>query len=169
MKKQFVVLASIGTIFLSACGGSTETKKEESTDSQEQVTEKPVEKEVMEVSIEANDQMKYNKTTIEVKAGTKVKLTIKNVGTMSKETMGHNWTLLDQGTDLVAYATDALKATDNGYQPADRYAEVITYTHILGPGESETIEFDAPAPGTYKFLCTFPGHYGSMQGDFIVK
>lgn len=170
MKKQILTLA-IGTLFLVSCGDGGDSKTEEQapeTPTQEEPAA-VTEKEVVEVMIESNDQMQYDKKVIEVKAGTRVKLTLKNVGTMPIESMGHNWTLLDQGVDLVAYATAAIAAKDNGYQPADRYADPIIYTKILGPGESETIEFDAPAPGTYKYLCTFPGHYGTMQGDFIVK
>ena len=28
---------------------------------------------------------------------------------------------------------------------------------MLGGGESDTITFDAPEPGTYIFFCSFPG------------
>ena len=31
-----------------------------------------------------------------------------------------------------------------------------------------TITFDAPDPGTFVFMCTFPGHYQLMMGEFIV-
>ena len=39
---------------------------------------------------------------------------------------------------------------------------------LLGAGESDTIEFVAPAEGTYKFICTWPAHYASMQGEMVV-
>ncbi|MCB0632702.1 MAG: azurin, partial [Lewinella sp.] len=26
-----------------------------------------------------------------------------------------------------------------------------------------------PAPGTYDYICSFPGHYALMQGKFIVE
>ncbi len=29
--------------------------------------------------------------------------------------------------------------------------------------------FDAPAKGTYDFICSFPGHWATMQGKFIVE
>jgi azurin len=40
---------------------------------------------------------------------------------------------------------------------------------MIGGGESDTITFDAPEAGTYVFLCTFPGHYQVMRGEFIVE
>jgi len=43
------------------------------------------------------------------------------------------------------------------------------YTRMLGGGESDTITFDAPEPGTYIFICSFPGHYQLMMGEFIVS
>jgi azurin len=45
----------------------------------------------------------------------------------------------------------------------------LVYTRMLGGGESDTITFDAPEPGTYIFICSFPGHYQLMMGEFIVS
>ncbi|MBI1222045.1 MAG: multicopper oxidase domain-containing protein [Bacteroidetes bacterium] len=171
MKKSILALF-LGSAFLMACGGGEEKKSEETKPAGEQKTEEPAapaEKQVVELSIEANDQMLFDKKSMEVPAGSHVKLTLKNVGKMPKESMGHNWTLLDQGVDMAKYAIAAVGAKDNDYQPADMYADVIANTRTLGPGEEQTIEFDAPPAGTYQFLCTFPGHYGTMHGDFIVK
>lgn len=121
------------------------------------------------VSIEGNDQMKYNKSEIRVKAGQKVKLTLKHVGKMDKEVMGHNWVLLTQDADMAAVGQAAALDKDNEHIPAEFKDKIIVHTKMLGGGESDTIEFDAPAPGTYTFMCTFPGHYALMQGKFIVE
>ena len=121
------------------------------------------------VVIEGNDQMKFNKTIIRVKSGQKVKLTLKHVGKMEKAVMGHNWALLVKDADLPAIGNAAAMEADNDYIPADMEDQIIIHTKMLGGGESDTIEFDAPEPGTYKFMCTFPGHYALMQGEFIVE
>ncbi len=121
------------------------------------------------VTIEGNDQMKYNKTEIRVKAGQKVKLTLTHVGTMDKSVMGHNWALLAQGADMAAIGQAAASAADTDYIPADMADKILVHTKMLGGGESDTIEFEAPAPGTYEFMCTFPGHYALMHGKFIVE
>lgn len=167
--KISMMSAALAVVMFSACGGGSETQKTENNQEQQAPQAAPSEKPLVELSIEGQDDMKYNLNVLEVPAGSRVKLTMKNVGKLPKEAMGHNWSLLEAGTDVAAYAIAAVAAKANDYQPADRYNELIISTRILGPGESETIEFDAPPVGTYKFICTFPGHYLSMQGDFIVK
>lgn len=43
-------------------------------------------------------------------------------------------------------------------------------TRSIGGGESETIEFTAPASGIYSFLCTISGHaVAGMVGDLEVE
>lgn len=127
------------------------------------------EAEVSVVRLTGNDMMKYNLTTVAVDGDKPVRLTLRHIGEMPLATMGHNFVLLRQGVDVAEFAAAAITATETGYIPADRAEDVIVHTRMLGGGESDTIEFDPPAPGTYKFICTFPGHYAMMQGDFIVR
>jgi len=121
------------------------------------------------VRITGNDMMQFSHKRIEVKAGGQIKLELKHVGKMPKTAMGHNFVLLKADADLTAFATKAATAADTDYIPADLAGQVIVSTKTLGGGESETIEFAAPAAGTYKFLCSFPGHFAMMQGDFVVE
>lgn len=123
---------------------------------------------VVEVVIESNDQMKYNLSEIKVEEGQTVRLTLKHVGKLPKAAMGHNWVLLQPGTVIPTFAQEAAKFKDNGYIPEDSDA-VIVNTELLGGGEETTIEFEAPAKGTYDFICSFPGHFALMQGKFIVE
>lgn len=172
MKKYTFIIASVTVAFFASCGGNseatTETPAAETTTTE--TTEAPTSEEgISELTIESNDDMKYNLKTLEVKAGDQVVLTLINKGSMPKEAMGHNLTILKQGVDLEEYALAAAKAKDNEYQVKGREGDVIAHTKLLGPGESATITFNAPEAGTYKFICTFPAHYGLMQGDFIVK
>jgi azurin len=171
MKKYTFILASMTIAWMASCGGNTE-KATETTTAETATPATPEtnnEDGIVAITIESNDEMKYNLKTLEAKVGEKVALTLINKGSMPKEAMGHNWTLLSQGVDLEEYALAAAKEKTNDYQVKGREGDVIAHTKMLGPGESETIVFDAPAAGTYKFICTFPAHYGLMQGDFIVK
>ena len=121
-----------------------------------------------EVLLLATDQMRFDKNEIRVKAGEKVTLTLRHTGKQPVEVMGHNFVLLSQGTDIPTFANSATSARDNDYIPEDTDA-VIVHTKLLGGGQEDTIEFDAPEPGTYDFICSFPGHYSLMKGKFIVE
>ncbi len=158
-----LILASL-SLMLAACGGKKETAS--GTGAGSAVTEDGV----RIVEITANDQMKFSLKEIRVKAGEPVRLTLKNIGKMPKQSMGHNWVLI-QPVDQAGLTSFALSAASRPpqYLPADKTL-IIAHSRILGPGESETIEFKAPSTaGIYRFLCTFPGHYNLMNGNFIVE
>ena len=82
--------------------------------------------------------------------------------------MGHNFVLLKQGVDLAAFGIKSASAKDTDYIPSDEEDNIIAHTRLIGGGETTSIEFDAPEPGEYEFLCSFPGHYAIMKGKFIV-
>ena len=121
---------------------------------------------VRTIVINSNDQMKFDISEIRVKAGEKVKLTLNHTGKLPKNAMGHNFVLLSLGTNISTFAQAAMKAKANDYIPA---SGVLAHTELVGGGESTTIEFTAPAKGTYDFICSFPGHYAIMKGKFIVE
>lgn len=121
-----------------------------------------------EITVEANDRMQFDTKEIKVKSGDKITLTLKHVGKLPKQAMGHNWVLLKEGVVVKDFAMEAMKAKDNDYLPKDS-EDILAATALLGGGESDTITFEAPAKGTYTFICTFPGHYGIMQGTLVVS
>jgi azurin len=155
MKRLFIVLISASAFFFVACNG--ETKSPEST---KENSPAPASNISNVVELTANDQLKYDKNDLHVKANEKVTLTLKNIGTMPKESMGHNFILLKDGVDLAAFAKEAISAPE--HIPSSDPA-IIAHTKLLGPGESDTIVFTVPA-GEYTYICSFPGHYMSMTG-----
>ena len=127
---------------------------------------------VQEVTITGNDTMQFDVKNFETKAGTKIKLTLKNVGKVPKIAMGHNLVVLKKGITAVAFGQKALGAGANATNalPKSLMGDVIAATKLLGPAESETIEFTAPKePGSYEYVCTFPGHFALMRGTMTVK
>lgn len=156
---------------LISCGG--DGKKEKNEDSiklSSNTAESNEEKEegITRVYLTGNDQMRYNKTEIRVKAGDQVVLTFEHVGTMSKEIMGHNFVLLSNGTKVQEFGQEALEFKDNDYIPENSEA-IIVHTKMLGGGEKTEITFQAPEKGTYDYICSFPGHIALMNGTFIVE
>lgn len=123
---------------------------------------------VTAVEITANDALQFSVNAFTVKAGTDVTVTLKNIGTQPKEAMGHNFVVLNAGTDVAAFAASAMTAKDTDYVPAGS-TDVLAHTKVLGPGETEALTFKAPTtPGEYTFICSFPGHSGTMKGVMTV-
>ncbi|MGZ0655114.1 plastocyanin/azurin family copper-binding protein [Coraliomargarita sp. W4R53] len=123
------------------------------------------------IEMTGNDRMKYNLESFSVAAGSQVKLTLTNVGKMPKASMGHNIVFLTADANASAFATAASAARDHDYVPANFLGQILAHTKLLGPGESDTIEFTAPVePGEVEFLCSFPAHmYAGMRGVMTVE
>ncbi|MCB9291447.1 MAG: azurin [Lewinellaceae bacterium] len=165
-------------ILLPSCGGGSDTSGSSSTEAKEppksMIAEEPEPIEVsadgstVTIHLTGDDMMKYNLNRIEVKEGQKIKLTLTHVGKMPKEAMGHNFVLLQPGVEPASFAAEAARFKDNDYIPESGEGFIV-HTKMVGGGESTSIEFDAPAKGSYKFMCSFPAHYVNMQGDFIVN
>jgi len=127
-----------------------------------------------EVTVQADDKMRYDFTAFEVAPGQKVSVTFKNVGTTPKFSMGHNFVLLDRiinaGNIQSAFLDKASTEASHDYVPPNA-KEVLAHSKLLGPGESEVVTFNAPyIPGEYLYVCSFPGHYSQgTKGVMTVK
>ena len=141
----------LGSLVLAACGGGASSGAANGA---------------IEIGTDG-ENLAYSTVALTAKAGEKVTLTFKNNSTAQS----HNFIIVNGGDD-VATAVDeaAAEAGDAaGYVPADA-STMIAHTALLAPGASETIEFTAPAAGSYTFVCTYPGHYGGgMKGVLTVN
>lgn len=125
---------------------------------------------VSSLTIEGNDRMRFLPDRFTVRAGEEITLTLRNVGTMPKATMGHNLAILEMGVAPISFATAAVRHPDKAYVAPEYADRVIVASEVLGPGESEVLTFTAPAvPGDYPFVCSFPGHtQAGMKGIMTV-
>lgn len=123
------------------------------------------------VEITGNDTMKFSVTEIKAKPGEKLSVTLVNVGTTPKFSMGHNWVLVTSGVDIQPFLVASAEAVTTDYVPVADKDKILAATKLLGPNERDTVTFTAPnTPGRYDFLCTFPGHYQvGMRGVLIVE
>jgi len=167
MKRQLNILTVFVFLALIACNNSSTTENNSETTTADVATTVPEGPEIT-VTLNSNDQMRFDLKEIKVREEQAVTLILHHTGTTSVKMMGHNFVLLKQGTDLSDFARKAAAATDTDYIPQSEAGNIIVHTRMIGGGESDTITFTAPAKGTYEFLCTFPGHYGVMRGKFIV-
>lgn len=121
------------------------------------------------VTVEANDQIQYLQNELTVGANCEeITVTLKHVGTLAANIMGHNW-VLTKAADYMAVAQAGQSVPPN-YVPAGD-ERVIAATDIIGGGEETTISFDAGVlekGGDYMYFCSFPGHFVLMYGKFVV-
>lgn len=174
MKTFSTLIVSIFSLLLVVgCGGKEEKKKEgfsyEKSNSEEKANlAETADDNVANVVLSGNDLMKFDKDEIIVKAGQKVKLTLRHIGKLDINVMGHNVVILKNGVIPAEFAAKAATERDNAYIPSDSQ-DIIAHTELIGGGQVTSIEFDAPEAGTYEFLCSFPGHFAMMRGKFIVE
>jgi azurin len=116
--------------------------------------------------------MKYDVTSIHARPGERLHVVLKSVGTMPKVVMAHNFVLLKAGANPAEFASAAMNARATDFMPPEMKDKVIAAAKgLAGPGETIDVTFTAPTkPGTYPYLCSFPGHYMvGMKGELIVK
>jgi uncharacterized cupredoxin-like copper-binding protein len=141
----------LGSLVLAACGGGASSGAANGA---------------IEIGTDG-ENLAYSTVALTAKAGEKVTLTFKNNSTAQS----HNLIIVNGGDDAATAVDEAAAEAGDaaGYVPADA-STMIAHTALLAPGGSETIEFTAPAAGTYSFICTYPGHYGAgMKGVLTVN
>jgi azurin len=108
----------------------------------------------------------YLPTALEAPAGSTITLTLTNA-TNPDDEVGHNWVLVRAGQEASVLAS-ALAAGDARDWLDTEDPGIIAATQLIEGGQQADVTFDAPPPGSYTFVCTFPKHYPSMQGSLTV-
>jgi azurin/glucose/arabinose dehydrogenase len=118
------------------------------------------------VAVQAEEGLRFDVGSFDVKPGARVQLDFANPSDML-----HNLVIVKAGAATrvgEAALRLGLDGAKLGYVPPSD--DVLYHTALLEPRKSETIYFVAPdAPGDYPFVCTFPGHYVTMQGTMHVR
>ena len=121
--------------------------------------------------VQADDKMRFDMTAFEARPGQRIQITLKNIGTTPKFSMGHNLVVLDkQVTEQniqAKFLDPASQEASHDYVPQND-KNVLAHTKLLGPSETDTITFTAPqVPGQYMYVCSFPGHYTQGTKGFM--
>ena len=112
------------------------------------------------------NEQKFSVDTLRVEPDQKVDLQLINQATLP--VMEHNIVVVQPGTATeVALAGLDAGPGENYVSPTD--TNVVAATPVAAPGDTVSVSFNPPQPGTYGFICTFPGHYQRMHGVFIVN
>ena len=162
------------TVFLLSCGQSADNKNNSKESSPAEKTETSVpgiEKLAFtdSVQLKANENMRYDKELFRVRAGKKISLIFKNTGAKSAASMAHNVVILQSGVDIADFADVAHNAKAEQYVPASLDSLIIAHTRLVSGGDSDQVGFIIPKPGIYDFICSFPGHWGTMQGKVVAE
>ncbi|MGH7994976.1 MAG: plastocyanin/azurin family copper-binding protein [Opitutaceae bacterium] len=158
MKIPIALLGALIVLSFAGCGHKSSSSASASSGPQE-------------VDLTANDQMRYNITSIEATPGEQMKVVLTNIGSSPASVMEHNWVLLKQGSNAAAFSQAAVTAKADDYIPPSLKDEIVAMIPMQGPHSSGEVDFKAPMkPGVYPYLCTFPAHYQTgMHGTFTVK
>jgi len=173
-KKSINAFVLAGVTLLISCGQRADNKNnsKESSPAEKIETSVPgIEKlEFTEsIQLKANETMRYDKELFRVRAGKKISLIFKNTGAKSAASMAHNVVILKSGVDIADFADIAHNAKSEQYVPSTLDSLMIAHTRLVGGGDSDQVEFIIPKPGVYDFICSFPGHWGTMQGKIVAE
>jgi plastocyanin len=116
---------------------------------------------VVELRTEGSD-LSYDVTEIKAKAGEK--LTIRYINASE---MYHNVVVVKNEDDIKPVGIAALQAYKNDYIPEGEMDRIVAYSKMADAGETVEFTFTVPPPGTYPYICTYSGHFTSMQGRLI--
>jgi azurin len=107
------------------------------------------------------DLLAFKPTALTCMSETLVHLTLFHTGKYIRQE--HDWVLTVPGA-ADAVARTLLAAGEAGAYVPHGDRRVIAATKMCNKGEHVTVDFIAPAPGDYPFICTYPGHAAFMRG-----
>ncbi|MDX1637038.1 MAG: ThuA domain-containing protein [Balneolaceae bacterium] len=113
------------------------------------------------------NEMRYDVEDFTVEAGRQVEIVFEN-----PDFMQHNLLIIQPGAlQEVGEAADEMAgepdAAERQYVPD--MPEILHATDLLNPNDTVRLSFTAPDdPGDYPYVCTFPGHWRTMQGTMRV-
>ena len=125
--------------------------------------------EVKTIEMKAIPIMKYDVNSFSVKPGQPVRIILKN-----EESMPHNVVIVEPGSfpDRIIedLATLYGSADASGLDYIPQTDTVLFHTAMINVDESTELLFFAPeSEGVYPYLCTYPGHWATMNGVMEVK
>ena len=150
-----------GVVLLAGCGGSGGSAAPAAATSNPNAPE-------VKLSISTKGSTAYfDNEKLEAPAGSRVSLTLKSAADAGSK-QPFNWVLVKPGKMLAVVSAGQSEGANTDYVKAND-ENVIAATKLVQPGQSETVTFDAPAPGDYPFICTFPGLYTTMKGTLTIR
>lgn len=175
--KLLYAVLCVSALTMAGCSSGTEQENKNATkevqpgqapaaaEQEQQANPEQIEEVTVRALGNTMSEIRYDQKTITVPANTRVRVTLINES--SDPAMLHNIVFTDKGKFKLAALAGQKAGPEGDYVPKSPI--IIAYSPMAKPGQTLTFEFNAPPPGEYDFVCTFPGHYMQMNGTFIVK
>jgi uncharacterized cupredoxin-like copper-binding protein len=101
----------------------------------------------------------FEPASITVAAGQPVEITLVNEGAVEH----------DFAIEVIPADDVSTQGSMSGHAMTDEHSEFALHT-ATGPNETSVLSFTPTQPGTYKIICSVPGHLDAgMTGELIVK
>ena len=114
------------------------------------------------------EQSTYAQQELTAPAGSTITLTLNN-RTDADDEIGHNWVLVKPGQEESVLANGIAAGDDRNWLDVDDPG-IIAHTELIEGEDSTSVIFEAPEPGAYTFVCTFPEHFaGGMKGTLTIE
>ena len=162
------ILTITSLFFLASCGGAEKKEEAKTADTAATSTESStpgIANITVKVTGNTMADMAYEPSSLTVKAGDRVTLTLVNTNTM--DGMLHNWVLVKLGSGQEVATAGIAAGMDKSYVPEN--SNVLVASALAKPNETIKLEFVAPATGSYNYICTYPGHFPKMIGKLYVE
>ena len=119
------------------------------------------------LEMSSGDLLKFNKRELIIDSScSNFTIYFKHEGVMAAKTFGHNVVIVEKKNfEKVKSRIDMKLGEEVGYLPD--MPEIVAKTGIIGGGAKTSVTIDATKlskDSEYMFFCSFPGHYGGMQG-----
>ena len=108
--------------------------------------------------------LSYDVTEIRAKTGERLAIRFVNASDMA-----HNLIIVNNESDIHPVGIAAISAQADEFVPKKESHRILAASKLAYPGDTVLVEFTAPSPGTYPYICTFSGHFTVMQGRLIVE
>ena len=109
------------------------------------------------------NQMQFDRDELVVPAGVQVEIRFQNT-----DFLQHNLLIISPGSlERIGEEADRMAQTPDGQekQYIPETPDVLYASDLLDPGKSVVLRFTSPQEaGEYPFVCTFPGHWRTMNG-----
>ena len=106
----------------------------------------------------------YDVTEIRMKTGERIVIRYDNASDMA-----HNIVVVKSEADINPVGLAGIMAQSTEFIPESESDRILAYSSLANPGDTVYVDFTAPGPGVYPFICTFSGHFTIMQGRIIVE